>query len=89
MLSFVKSLLVLGWHTLRGRRANVDRQTTISCCKCGARTRAARRLCISRHHGVWLKDAATPKGWGIRYERRPDAEPLATYYCGPCAAKGA
>jgi hypothetical protein len=89
MPSIIKAFAGLLWHTLKGNTAHVDKQTTISCCKCSARTHAARRLCISRYHGVWLKDAAAPKDWGVRYERQPKGEPLATYYCGPCAEKGA
>lgn len=89
MPSLFKALAGLLWQTLKGKAAHVDKRTAISCCKCGAQTVAARRLRICPRHGVWLGDAAAPKGWGIRYERQSKGEPLATYYCGPCAAKGA
>jgi hypothetical protein len=88
-MGFIKTAFTLLWHAANGRQAHASRGVVLGCCKCSATTTAKRRLRVSLRHGIWLADASAPKGWGIRYERQPVGEPLATYYCGPCAERAA
>lgn len=88
-MGLIKAIGTALWHSLHGRQVRISRGAVLSCCKCGAETRASRRLRVDHRHGIWLDDATAPKGWGIRYERQPKGEPLATYYCGPCAERAA